>query len=262
MRKFPRTRRGILTAIAATGAVLIIASGGAIAATESFGHPAPAPPGSAYGCVVGASRTFEGVYTVASNFKGCPAGSFAASVSSARGATGPAGPRGAAGAPGAAGAAGKDGAAGPAGPTGPSGVIGITTKDLGGVASVATGGGFITNATTVGTVDLSAGTYLISVNAKATPALTSAVQVFPQFFVYDQVPDASFAGDLFNVGSGPLESGGNTQIDSYFSGSRVVTLTAAATLHILAFGYDSDRGAGSYVLDDLTVTAVQMLPAG
>lgn len=30
------------------------------------------------------------------------------------------------------------------------------------------------------------------------------------------------------------------------------------TLHVYAFGYDSDQGAGSYTLDDLAVTATQI----
>lgn len=159
------------------------------------------------------------------------------------------------------GSTGTQGPAGPAGATGPSGVVSVTTKDLGAVASVPTGGSFVTGATLVGTVALKAGTYLVSLNAKATPLLTSAVQVYPEFFVYDQAANADFTGDLFNVGSGALESGGNLQIDSYYSGSDVVTLTADTTLDLYAFGYDSDRGAGSYDLDDLTVNAVQLQAA-
>jgi hypothetical protein len=46
--------------------------------------------------------------------------------------------------------------------------------------------------------------------------------VFPQFSGYDQVKNASFAGDQFNVGAGALEPA-------------------------YAFGYDS--GAGTYALD-------------
>lgn len=94
-------------------------------------------------------------------------------------------------------------------------------------------------------------------NAKATPNVSAAIEVFPQFFVYDQAANASFTGDLFNVGSGPLASN-STTIDSYFSGSGEITLTAATTLHVYAFGYDSDRSAGTYTLDDLSVTATQI----
>lgn len=172
------------------------------------------------------------------------------------------GPQGAQGRQGIPGPPGPKGPKGDTGAQGPSGVIGTTTTDLGGVASVATGGSFVTNATQVGSgVSLKAGTYLISLNAKATPLMTSAVQVFPEFFVYDQVKNAAFAGDLFNVGSGALESGGNVNIDSYYSGSTVITLTQDTTLDIYAFGYDSDRGAGTYDLDDLTFTATQIQPA-
>jgi hypothetical protein len=38
-------------------------------------------------------------------------------------------------------------------------------------------------------------------------------------------------------------------------------LTQDTTLDIYAFGYDSDRGAGTYDLDDLTFTATQIQPA-
>jgi hypothetical protein len=85
--------------------------------------------------------------------------------------------------------------------------------------------------------------------------------VFPQFFVYDQVKNASFTGDLLNVGAGALESGGHTTIDSYYNGSGLITLTAATTLHVYPFGYDSDTSAGSYKLDDLSVTVIQVTPA-
>jgi hypothetical protein len=148
---------------------------------------------------------------------------------------------------------------GPAGLPGPSGVVGTTTADLGAVTSVATGGSFVANAKEVGTVSLKAGTYLLSLNAKATPNVSSAIEIFPQFFVYNQVKNAAFKGDLFNVGSGPLASN-NTSIDSYYSGSTVIRLAQAATLHVYAFGYDSDRSAGSYALDDLSVTATRINP--
>lgn len=168
------------------------------------------------------------------------------------------GPRGPAGLAGPAGPAGPKGDTGPAGPQGPSGVVSTATTDLGGVTSVPTGGGFVANSTEVGTVSLTAGTYLINVNAKATPNDTStSAEIFPQFFVYDQVKNSSFAGDLFNVGTGALEPA-STNHDSYFSGSDVIKLTTNTTLHFYAFGYDSDAGAGTYTLDDLSVTATQI----
>lgn len=122
---------------------------------------------------------------------------------------------------------------------------------------VTTGGSAATTATEIGTVTLQPGEYLVSFTAKATPLMTSAVQVFPEFFVYDQPLTSSFAGNVLNVGSGALESGGSTNIDSYFSGSGAVTVTAPnTTLHLYAFGYDSDRGNGAYTLDTASLTAV------
>ena len=129
------------------------------------------------------------------------------------------------------------------------------TADLGGHSSVPTGGGFVANATLAGTVDLKAGTYLVSVNAGVTPNDSGSAEVFPQFFVYDQTANADFTGDLFNVGAGALEPAA-TNHDSYYSGSDLITLTADTTLDVYAFGYDSDQGAGTYTLDDLTVTTV------
>jgi hypothetical protein len=146
------------------------------------------------------------------------------------------------------------------GPAGPSGVVSVGTHDLGAVASVPTGGPFATGKTLVGTVSLTAGTYALSVNAKATPLTSSAVEVFPQFFAYNGAALADFSNDLFNVGSGPLAST-STTIDGYFSGTTVITLAADSVLDLYAFGYDSDQGAGSYKLDDLKVTAVQLQPA-
>jgi hypothetical protein len=85
---------------------------------------------------------------------------------------------------------------------------------------------------------------------KATPSQAyGAVSVFPQLFV------AGSAGDQMNVGSGALESGTNDEIDSYYSASMVITPTADETLTANAFGYDSDRGASSYDLDYVQITA-------
>lgn len=124
--------------------------------------------------------------------------------------------------------------------------------------SILTGGSFVSRATDIGTLDLPAGTYLINFSAKATPNSTGTAQVFPQFFVYNQVKNGSFAGNLFNVGTGALEPT-STHHDSYFSGSDVITVPSGGwTLHVYAFGYDSDSGAGSYALDAATITAVQL----
>jgi hypothetical protein len=238
-----------------TGAVVLAAAVGsagiALAASGS-----PATTASA------ANRTYTACthdYKIVDLFAGsqaCPKGD-GVNKFNETGPAGPAGAQGPAGVQGPAGPAGAQGPAGPAGPAGPSGVVSTNTTDLGAVASVATGGSFVSRATQVGTIDLKAGTYLLNVNAKATPDASNSFGVFPEFFVYDQAANASFTGDLFNVGSGSLAEG-NTTIDSYFSGSGVVTLATDTTLHVYAFGYDSDTSAGTYKLDDLSVTATQL----
>ena len=213
-RKFKYTLSGV-------GAVALIAAGAGIASAASS-----TPPAATRGCVSGSSRTLVNVYENASSFKGCTtAQGFAVNLAGGAGPAGPAGPQGAQGAP------------------GPSGVVSTGTTDLGAVASVDTGGSFVTRATQVGTVQLSAGTYLINVNAKATPPSggTGTANVFPEFFVYNQAANPSFTGDLFNVGSG-----------------EIVVPTGGETLHVYAFGYDSDTSAGTYALDDLSVTTTQI----
>ena len=54
------------------------------------------------------------------------------------------------------------------GQQGPSGVVSTAISDLRGVASVPTGGSFVSRSTQVGTIALKAGTYLLNVNAKAS----------------------------------------------------------------------------------------------
>ena len=147
---------------------------------------------------------------------------------------------------------------------GPAGLISsssTTLQDPSATAlSVTTGGSFNTNSAAIGTVPLKAGTYLVTFSAKATPndsSLATGTQVFPQFFIYDQVKNPSFAGDLFNVGAGALEPT-STNHDSYYSGSTQLTLTGSTTLHFYAFGYDSDSGAGTYALDQAVFTATRL----
>lgn len=133
----------------------------------------------------------------------------------------------------------------------------LSASDKGG-ETVSTGGNAYNTALDVADLTFpTAGTYQVSVNAKATPAAaTGAVQVFPAFYVYDQPISSTWAGNLFNIGSGALESGANGTIDSYYSGSGLVTVTAGEVLHFYAGGYDSDKSPGSYTLDSLFVVAV------
>jgi hypothetical protein len=253
----------LLVAGIAVAAVAALASGGTAYALSSVPSSFSQPKGTVWACVNAKHQA-----TLEAKSVKCPSGSALWHWAQV-GPVGPKGVAGARGATGATGAKGATGAAGPAGPqgpkgdtgaAGPSGVVSTGVHDLGAVASVATGGSFVTNATQVGTVDLAAGTYIVTVNAKATPPSggTGAVDVFPQLFLYNQAANASFAGDLLNVGAGALESGVNANIDSYYSGTATITLASATTLHLYAFGYDSDRGAGTYVLDDATVTVTQV----
>jgi hypothetical protein len=124
IRRLSRGRRlsGVpLAAVVAGTAVIVLAGGGTALALTASSPARTAPPGSVYGCVSGSTRVLERVYTVAGNFPGCPAGSFAVTVESV------AGPKGAAGAQGPAGAQGKTGPAGPAGPVGSAGASNVTS---------------------------------------------------------------------------------------------------------------------------------------
>lgn len=124
---------------------------------------------------------------------------------------------------------------------------------------IPTGGSFLSGAVEVGTLNLNAGTYLVNVSAKATPnASGDSAQIFPQFFVYNQVKNTNFNGNEFNIGAGALEPDG-TNHDSYYSGSGIVIVPASGeTLHVYAFGYDSNTGAGSYQLDSGSITAIAL----
>lgn len=132
-----------------------------------------------------------------------------------------------------------------------------TVTTLGGVTSVPTGGSFNSRAVLVGTVDLAAGSYAVTLSAKETPiAQTSAtVEVFPSVHLYNQVKNADFTGDVLDTGGNALESGTVTNADLYSSNNGVVTVTQATTMDVYAFGYDSDSGEGTYQLDGVTITA-------
>lgn len=242
-----KPRKSLIFGVAALAA-LVIGSGTAYAVDSNTSAPAPNKI-----CYNAGGNVLAVYNTCPSKYK-----TFTGTIGP-RGPVGPMGPRGYTGA---TGPQGIQGPKGDTGATGPSGVLSTHTTDLGAVASVPTGGSFVTNATQVGTVQLTPGTYLINLNAKATPnGSTTTAEIFPQFFVYDQAVNPSFTGDLFNVGAGALESGVNHNIDSYYSGSDILTLTTATTLHLIAFGYDSDRGAASFTLDDLAVTVTALNPA-
>lgn len=130
--------------------------------------------------------------------------------------------------------------------------------------TVDTGGSFFARATDAGTVDLPAGSYLVTLSIKATPQVqgNTSVVVYPSVHLYDQVKNAAFTGDLLDTGGSPLESGTVTNADLFASNSGVVTLAQDTTLHLYAFGYDSDSGEGTYTLDSVTVTATPINVTG
>jgi Collagen triple helix repeat (20 copies) len=259
-------------ALTATGAVVVLGGGAGVASAMTSAASSVAPPGPLYGCISNKTHLASGLFTVASQFKGCASGYTKFTVASIPGKTGPAGPAGKTGATGATGktgAKGDTGAPGAPGAPGSPGVVSTKNTQLvtGTPVSVKTGGSFSLRKTLVGTVSLAAGTYLVGVNFKATPNETTTGAVFPVLAVYNgpQLP-GSFSNDIFNVGSGSLENptaaeltAGNL-IDSYFSGSDQITVPAGGeTLDVYAFGYDSDSGAGTYALDSAIVTATQLV---
>jgi hypothetical protein len=75
--------------------------------------------------------------------------------------------------------------------------------------------------------------------------------------VYEGVAKVDFSNDLFNIGSGALATD-STTLDSYFDGTHQVTVSGGTTLDLYAFGYSPGGAAGTYALDDLSVTATQL----
>lgn len=160
---------------------------------------------------------------------------------------------------GSAGLKGDTGLTGPKGDKGDQGPSGVVSSAVGALTGsselINTGGSFATHATLAGHEDLKAGTYLITVNAKA--AYASGTGVFPELFVYDGTAAVDFSNDICNVGDGALAQG-NASIDSYYTGTCQITLTEDSTLDVYAFGYDQDHGAGSWTLETLTLAATQL----
>lgn len=246
---------GAKTVLVAAASLGLVAAG-----TAAFASTSNATASSPITACVGTAKSFTPTRVVfnlhTTGTTTCPNGSFATSWNKA----GPQGPKG---------VTGPQGPAGPQGPQGPaaSDVNGslASTWSLPAAQSVATGGSFSKNETTVGTLDLKPGTYLVNVNFKATPNAATSGQVFPQLFIYNGAFSGDFSKDLANVGAGALEEATATElsdgdaIDSYYSGSAIVTVPAGGeTLNFLAFGYDSDSGMGSYSLDTASASAVQV----
>lgn len=159
---------------------------------------------------------------------------------------------------GAQGPKGDTGATGATGATGPSGVQAIATHDFGGSAGVVTGGSFVTLSTEVGTYDLDAGTYEACLSGQVEQPTAATGSVSAQLFLYDQAKSPAFTGDLMNLSADPQAG---TKHDAYMNGCTLITEANPVTLHLYAFGYDSDQGAGSYNLIDASLKLIQLTPA-
>lgn len=230
-------RRMVVPAAAA----VIVVGGGAVALAASG---ATSPSSTVYHGCEGTSNHREIIDVYSAKTPACPSGDWAITFDQA----------------------GAQGPAGPAGPAGPSGVVSTTNTNLVTTpVSVATGGTFSTRKTLVGTVTLAAGTYLIDVNAMAAPNEVTTGDVYPSLFIYNGAQKSDFSNDLFNVGSGALETPNSAEvtdgdvIDSYYSGDAEITVPAGGeTLDVYAFGYDSDAGEGSFTLNTAVVTATAL----
>lgn len=237
-----RNRFRIALAALVAGAVF---AGGGIALAETNGTPNPVPNKLCYnasGSVIAARDVCPPKYKTFTAARG-PAGK-----TGPKGNTGKTGPQGIQGVPGTPGKDGKSAV-----------VWNGTTHLLQSPVTVNTGGSFLSRATLVGTATMASdGTWMVQVNAKATPnASGDTADIYPQIFVYTQPVDSTFAGDWFNVGSAALEPDG-TNHDSYYYGADTQELNGASKLYFYAFGYDSDKGAGSYTLDSLNVTFTEL----
>lgn len=149
------------------------------------------------------------------------------------------------------GAPGKDGTNGTNGTNGES----LVSQTAIPAATVATGGSFSANKTDLVSVAVPNGTYRVNIEAKVANVSGQTAEVYPLIAVYDGAPLSDFSNDLFNLGEGALPAISN--IDQYINGSEVVTVKNG-TVNVIGFGYDSDRGAGSYTFEGGTVTITRV----
>jgi hypothetical protein len=125
------------------------------------------------------------------------------------------------------------------------------------------GGPIRANGTELGTISLRPGTYLISANAMfertvADTDPTIASDTYPEITLWD---GTVWAPDFSNtVGAwlgGPMSR--NVFINTTASGSAVLKVTSATTLHVVAFAYDENRGSeGSLEVNTASVSVVQV----
>jgi hypothetical protein len=256
--------------IIASGAAVAVALGGGALALASGASPASTsaavtvPAGTIQACVYpGSNRTMERVVWASATKITCPTGTYYGSWNGKgntgpAGPTGPTGPKGDTGLTGPKGDTGATGANGATGATGPSGVQALTSQSFPEQDGIVTGGSFVNLSTQIGTMPLAAGTYEICLNGKAEQPVAATGSISAQLFLYDQAKNSGFTGDLLNVSTNT--QGGNNH-DAYLDGCTVISETSAVTLHLYAFGYDSDSQSGSFNLMSAAITAVQLTPA-
>lgn len=200
-----RTRR-VTAALAAAGAVVVLATGSALAVSAATSGKTAAP-GSIYGCVSTSSRTLTHVYTSAANFRGCPRGSFAVTVASIPGKTGARGPQGPLGPTGSPGPQGPAGASAQALPYG----IGQVLVDRGSGAAV-----WQTLSTTLGSpvADTTGGSFRFTCRATdcqlSVQAYTTAsgYEAYPRLLIYKQASQGDLTEQYCEYADGVTNSSG------------------------------------------------------
>lgn len=246
MRFLSSTRTGLAFASVAALAVAGLSGGGyALASAASPAAGIPAANNQLYACVTynpatKVPRTIQDAYTSKANFLAwlaaqpggkCPDGGFAVGLAG--------------------------GGTTAALPTSRSVFIGPDTKPYSQV-QVSTGDTLHDVGARLGYISLpSAGTYMVTVNATASPRNSSSVEIFPQFSVYNGAAKSDKSNDLFDAGSGALATD-NTSIDSHYSGTDEVTVSGPTTLEVYAWGQDSDGGTSEYNLSGLSATVTQL----
>jgi len=233
--KFSR-KHALVTAVGVTALALM--GGGTAYAALSTG---PRTVQTLYSCE-NSTRTLKTALT--EHTQTCPVGMTEVKLNtsgSASGSTGPQGPQG------------PQGPVGPKGDKGDTGAAGETLISQTAIpgATVATGGPFFANRTDLVKVTVPNGKYRVSLDVKVANVDGQAASIYPLIAVYNGTPLADFSNDLFNAGEGALPAIHN--IDQYILGSEIVTVTNGQ-IDIEGFGYDSDRGAGSFTVESGTVT--------
>lgn len=235
------------TKLALAGAAVLAAAVAAPIAAQAVTAPPPVHHAAFFGCF---SRNGAGSATeVTGHPMTCPAGSILAQGD--KGTQGPAGP---------AGAPGKDGA------PGASGVVSVTTV-TGSAALPAIGGSWSAGHTAVKSFTLPAGTYLVTLTGDfyKTAATTATPVLQVQLNGADRQLTGYTGAFPYNaaeaVGTGT--DGTPNGLEQTATAYGIITMAAAGTAEIDAFGYNPDRsgaGGGDFAVN-VTASIVQLQSA-